>query len=138
MATYILVSLWHPHKYIGMSTISTPAREASRDRKYHQLQRGSFAKYELALVWWHHSKTFYDFTAITITNPANKLATQVNESSAIYPLKPNLNHPYINHIIQPSYIHPFTILPSSIHQCIHPFIYSFIIRPIIRPSLILH
>ena len=83
MVTYIRTSLWHNHKYIGMSTVSTPAREASRDRKYHQLQRGSLAKYELAVLCWHHTKTFYDFTAITLIGTSNKLQTQINESSAI-------------------------------------------------------
>ena len=116
MITYIRTSLWHHHQYIGMRTVSTPAREASRDRQYHQLQRGSLAKYELALLWWHHSKTFYDFTAITIDIAPNKLMTQVKESSTIYLLKPNLNHPYINPLLAKHHINIVPRFTPPLHK----------------------
>jgi hypothetical protein len=116
MVIYIRTSLWHNHKYIGMSTVSTPAREASRDRKYHQLQRGALAKYELAILWWHHTKTFYDFTAIALQVSSNKLQTQINESTFIYTLKPNLNHPYINPLLAKHHINIIPRFNPPLHQ----------------------
>jgi hypothetical protein len=104
MVTYIRTSLWHHRKYNGMSTVSTPAREAFRYRIYNQPQRGSLAMYEPALLWWHHTDTYYDFTSIRLALSQSKLHAQINESTHIYTLKPSLHHPYTNHLLAENHI----------------------------------
>ena len=81
--------------YIGSTSSTVSAREASRRRKYIQRCRNKLAFYELAIKVWHRKRSFYQGVTLVLSQVAELPDRLATETALIRSFRPDLNHPFV-------------------------------------------
>ena len=82
-------------RYIGCSHHNLQHREASRNRKFKQVQENKIVHAELAIRWWAKHNNYQQYVPITIQHSIAEDKLDAAEITLIQRLQPKLNHPFI-------------------------------------------
>ena len=92
---YLKIAAHRQHYYIGSTSVSMHLREEARQRKLQQMHHQTFVSCEVALRYWHHTKTTDLFVPIVIQHATSRTHALSIESNFILTYQPQLNYPFI-------------------------------------------
>ena len=81
--------------YVGSTSATVSATQASRRRKYIQRCRNKLAFYEPAIKVWHRKGNYYHGVTLVLCHVAELPDRLATETALIRSLRPDLNHPFV-------------------------------------------
>ena len=81
--------------YVGSTNITVAKREYNRVAKLRQLQNLKLPKTEIAIRYWHDSKTYEQYTTLVVSQHTEYCEAWSEEHSLIQKWQPKLNFPFV-------------------------------------------
>ena len=81
--------------YVGSTNITVAKREYNRVAKLRQLQNLKLPKTEIAIRYWHDTKTYEQYTTLLVSQHAEYCEAWSEEHSLIQKWQPKLNFPFV-------------------------------------------
>ena len=118
---YVKIAIGRPHYYVGSTSVSMQCREESRNRKMDQLKHQTFVSCEIALRYWHHTRSYHNYIPIVIEHALSKTQALAMEANFIITYQPQLNYPFIMKFLPTSASNEFRAAQAMQHKVARHF-----------------